>query len=249
MAFLLYMVNIIKFEKTKLIIMTRIFFITLFSAITFLANAQELKPTETKALLNFMVTDMEGFPRKNETVIVKDLTKNIEYSAVTNEGGRCGILVPKGRTYKIKYVDLTEKTDYSDFDVPNKFGLMSFNIQIKFEPSRQIEIDGVEFEKGTSVLTADSKIRLDTVADFLNTRKVKIEIACHSDNTLSVGESAKLTLEQANVIRDFLISKDVKADNLTAKGYGGTEQISDNNTEAGKNKNNRVEFRIKKLYY
>ena len=249
MAFLLYIVNIIKFEDTKLLIMAKLFIISLLSILSFIANSQDLKPTEKKALLNFMVTDMDGFPRKNETVIVKDITRNLEYSAVTNEGGRCGVLVPKGSKYKIKYVDLTEKTDYSDFDVPNEFGLMSFNIQIKFEPSKQIEIDGVSFEKGTSVLTADSKTRLDTVAEFLNTRKVKIEIACHSDNTLSVEESKSLTLKQANVVRDYLLSKNVKADNLTAKGYGSIEQISDNNTEAGKAKNNRVEFRVKKLYY
>ena len=137
----------------------------LLSIFSLFANSQELKPSETKALLNFMVTDMEGFPRKNETVIVKDLTKNIEYSAVTNEDGRCGILVPKGRKYKVKYVDLTEKTDYSDFDVPNKFGLMSFNIQIKFEPSKKIEVKGVDFENGTSILTMDAKNQLDTVAE------------------------------------------------------------------------------------
>lgn len=221
----------------------------LLSIISFFSFSQELKPTETKALLNFMVTDMEGFPRKNETVIVKDLTKSIEYSAVTNEDGRCGILVPKGKKYKVKYVDLTEKTDYSDFDVPNKFGLMSFNIQIKFEPSKKIEIKGVDFEKTTSILTSDAKLRLDTVADFLNTRKVKIEIACHSDNTLNEKESMQLTQKQADVVKEYLISKGVKAENMTAKAYGSTEQISDNNTAEGKAKNNRVEFRIKKLYF
>ena len=217
--------------------------------ISFFSFSQELKPTETKALLNFMVTDMDGFPRKNETVIVKNLVDNIEYSAVSNEDGRCGILVPKGKKYKVKYVDLTEKTDYSDFDVPNKFGLMSFNIQIKFEPSRKIEVKGVEFDKGTSTLTNNAKLRLDTVADYLNTRKVKIEIACHSDNTLSKEESLTLTQKQADVIKEYLISKGVKADDMTAKGYGSTEQVSDNNTEEGKAKNNRVEFRIKKLYF
>jgi len=221
----------------------------LLSIISFFSFSQELKPTETKALLNFMVTDMDGFPKKNETVIVKDIIHDIEFSAITNEDGRCGILVPKGNKYKVKYVDLTEKTDYSDFDVPNKFGLMSFNIQIKFEPSRKIEVKGVEFEKGTSVLTNEAKLRLDTVADYLNTRKVKIEIACHSDNTLSEDESMQLTQKQADTIREYLIAKAVKADNMTAKGYGSTEQISDNNTEEGKSKNNRVEFRIKKLYF
>jgi len=221
----------------------------LLSIISFFSFSQELKPTETKALLNFMVTDMDGFPRKNETVIVKDVIHDKEYSAVTNEDGRCGILVPKGNKYKVKYVDLTEKTDYSDFDVPNKFGLMSFNIQIKFEPSRKIEVKGVEFEKGTSNLTTEAKLRLDTVADYLNTRKVKIEIACHSDNTLSEEESKQLTQKQADIIKEYLIAKGVKADNMTAKGYGSSEQISDNNTEEAKAKNNRVEFRIKKLYF
>jgi len=229
--------------------MKKITVLFLLSIISFFSFSQELKPTETRALLNFMVTDMDGFPRKNETVIVEDTINNKEFSAVTNEDGKCGILVPKGNKYKVKYVDLTEKTDYSDFDVPNKFGLMSFNIQIKFEPSKKIEAKGIEFEKATANLTTKAKSKLDTVANYLNTRKVKIEIACHSDNTLSKEESIQLTQKQANTIKEYLITKGVKADNMTTKGYGSTEQISDNNTEKGKAKNNRVEFRIKKLYF
>jgi outer membrane protein OmpA-like peptidoglycan-associated protein len=221
----------------------------LLSLFSFFATSQELKPTETKALLNFMVTDMDGFPKNNETVIVKNIVDGIEYSAITKEDGKCGILVPKGKKYKVKYVDLTEKTDYSDFDVPNKFGLMSFNIQIKFEPSKMIEVKGIEFEKGTSTLTYNAKLNLDTVAKYLNTKKIKIEIACHSDNSLSAKESLDLTQKQADAIKGYLISKDVKADNLTAKAYGSSEQITDNITEENRKKNNRVEFRIKKLYF
>jgi outer membrane protein OmpA-like peptidoglycan-associated protein len=44
-------------------------------------------------------------------------------------------------------------------------------------------------------------------------------------------------------VMQYLISKGVKADNLTARGYGETQPIADNNTDEGRAKNRRVELR------
>jgi outer membrane protein OmpA-like peptidoglycan-associated protein len=221
--------------------------ILLFISITLFS--QELKPTETKALLNFLVTDLDGFPKNKEIVIAVDVTSNIEYTAQTNEDGKCGILVPKGRRYKIKYLDLIEKTNYSDFDVPNKFGLMSFNIQIKFEPSSKINIDEIEFKENSTNLTLKATDKLDTVANILLTKKIKIEIAAHTDNLLNQENALKLTQDRADVIKNYLISKGVETSKLESKGYGFSEPINDNKTSESRKKNNRIELRIKQQYF
>ena len=217
--------------------------------LSFWGYSQTLKPTETKALLNILVTDLDGFPRNKELVIAEDVISQTEYTARTEENGRCGILVPKGKKYKIKYIDLIEKTNYSDFDVPSKFGLMSFNIQIKFEPSKKMDVKGVDFKKNTANLTMQATDVLDTIAEILKNNKLKIEIVSHTDNSLSKEEALKLTLKRANVIKDYFVSKGVAKSKLMVKGVGFSEPVNDNKTIESKSKNNRIEFRIKQQYF
>jgi OOP family OmpA-OmpF porin len=44
-------------------------------------------------------------------------------------------------------------------------------------------------------------------------------------------------------VRDYLIRKGVKAENLTFKGYGKTQPMADNKTAEGRALNRRVELR------
>ncbi len=217
--------------------------------LSFYGYNQTLKPTETKALLNFLVTDLDGFPKNKETVIAEDITSHIEYSAITNESGKCGILVPKGKKYTIKYLDLIEKTNYSDFSVPNKFGLMSFNIQIKFEPSKKMNVKGIEFKEGTGNLTMKATYYLDSISDILKNNKLRIEIVSHTDNTLNKEEALKLTQSRVKTIKNYLIEKGVTESKLQTKGLGLSEPITDNKTPEARKKNNRIEFRIKQQYF
>lgn len=51
-----------------------------------------------------------------------------------------------------------------------------------------------------------------------------------------------LSESRANAVKDYLQKKGIKKVRLEAKGYGSTKPIADNNTEAGKSKNRRVEI-------
>jgi len=112
------------------------------------------------------------------------------------------------------------------------------------EPEKPVVLLGVHFELNKSVLAADSKTILNEVATSLIARPdVKVEIGGHSDWIGSDAYNLKLSNARADAVMQYLISKGVKADNLTAKGYGETEPIGDNNTEEGRAKNRRVELK------
>jgi OOP family OmpA-OmpF porin len=85
---------------------------------------------------------------------------------------------------------------------------------------------------------------LDQVATSLIERPdVKVEIGGHTDSQGSEAYNLKLSNARADAVMQYLISKGVKADNLTAKGYGETMPIADNATDEGRTKNRRVELK------
>ena len=52
--------------------------------------------------------------------------------------------------------------------------------------------------------------------------------------------------EEANAVRDYLISNGINADRLTAAGFGEEYPIDTNKTRSGKKNNRRVEVKLKK---
>jgi outer membrane protein OmpA-like peptidoglycan-associated protein len=112
------------------------------------------------------------------------------------------------------------------------------------EPEKPVVLHGVNFETNKSLLTASSKTILDQVAASLVDRPdVKVEIGGHTDSKGSDAYNLKLSNARADAVMQYLISKGVKAQDLTAKGYGESMPIADNKTEEGRAENRRVELK------
>ena len=110
-----------------------------------------------------------------------------------------------------------------------------------------INLTGVNFETGSANLTQDSYPILDKAATILLKYPIlKIEVGGHTDNTGSQIANKRLSQKRAEAVMQYLISKGIKAENLSAKGYGFSQPIADNNTSEGRAKNRRVELKIVK---
>ena len=78
----------------------------------------------------------------------------------------------------------------------------------------------------------------------MNDPNLLIEIGGHTDDRGSALYNERLSQARAESVRQYLIGRNVSADQLTAKGYGASQPLADNDTEAGRAENRRVEFRI-----
>ena len=104
-------------------------------------------------------------------------------------------------------------------------------------------MEGVNFDFDKAVIRQEDIPKLDRdVATLKEWGDVKAEVAGH---TCSIGTdeyNMGLSQRRADAVRNYLISKGVPADRLTAKGYGESQPIADNATEEGRVQNRRVEL-------
>ena len=113
----------------------------------------------------------------------------------------------------------------------------------------------IRFEKGSSPLVGGQEVldRVAAVAKECST--FKIEIGGHTDTGGAADLNERLSQRRANMVRDFLISKGVPADQVTAKGYGESQPLV-NDFPNGKGdipgqpdsplreQNRRIEFKV-----
>ncbi len=84
---------------------------------------------------------------------------------------------------------------------------------------------------------------LDEGVDYLNNNPdMNVEIQGHTDNIGSEEYNQKLSENRAIAVRDYLISKGIKEERLIIKGYGSSNPLTSNDTEARRSKNRRVQF-------
>lgn len=105
--------------------------------------------------------------------------------------------------------------------------------------------DSITFETGSGRLTAQAKQILDGIARGLAGQPtMTVEIGGHTDSIGDQAANLALSKERAASVKTYLIGKRINPRRLTTEGYGEFKPVADNNTEAGRAKNRRVEFRV-----
>ena len=108
---------------------------------------------------------------------------------------------------------------------------------------QKLVLEGVNFDFDKATLRQEDMGNLDNdVATLKAWGDVDIEVAGHTDSMGSDAYNMRLSRQRAEAVRNFLISRGVAADRLTAKGYGESQPVADNATEEGRFKNRRVEL-------
>lgn len=208
------------------------------------AKAQTLEPTETMALLTVVVVDNNQKSLEGETVsFVSEKDKKV-YSGITKANGKFDVLVPEGDNYKVQYKAFTENQDYNVLKMPSPEGTVTFEYKLIINPPKMYTLDHVFFDTGKSTLKPESSKELNELAEYMSLKKaLRIEIAGHTDNVGNKDANQKLSEDRANAVKTFLVKKGIAAERIIAKGYGDSQPVGDNATEAGKQKNRRTEVR------
>jgi outer membrane protein OmpA-like peptidoglycan-associated protein len=108
-----------------------------------------------------------------------------------------------------------------------------------------VQLQDITFETGKADLKPDSNEELDRLVALLEgNQTIKVEISAHTDDVGNDDSNLKLSEKRAKTVVDYLTAKGIKADRMTAKGYGETQPLVANDTDGNKAKNRRVQFKI-----
>ncbi|MEQ3662060.1 MAG: OmpA family protein [Flavobacterium sp.] len=105
--------------------------------------------------------------------------------------------------------------------------------------------NSVNFEFGKSTLTTKAKQNLDKLVPvFKNYADTDIKIYGYTDSKGSDEFNLNLSKERAAAVKNYLSSKGLVVSRFVSVGMGEADPIADNETDAGRAKNRRVEFAI-----
>lgn len=111
----------------------------------------------------------------------------------------------------------------------------------------QIKIaEQVQFETGSARIRPESDSVLQAVLRILKEHPeiTRVSVEGHTDDRGTRELNRTLSDERAAAVVTWLVYNGISRDRLTSVGYGPDRPIDDNGTEAGRQKNRRVEFHI-----
>lgn len=123
-----------------------------------------------------------------------------------------------------------------------------FLVDIALSPiivGESVALRNVFFNTAEYLLKKESFIELDKVVDLLNKNSgITVELGGHTDNVGSAESNLVLSQQRAKAVYDYLVEKGISPARLRYKGYGDTQPIATNDTEAGRAENRRTVFTI-----
>lgn len=145
---------------------------------------------------------------------------------------------------KEKYLFYSENFSLTNLANPEE----PYIINIPLKPIEQgiaVVLKNIFFEFNSTKLLHESYVELNIVVDYMTMNpQMKIEIGGHTDNVGSKEYNKKLSKERAKSVYEYLISKGISKDRLSYEGYDFSIPIADNETEDGRAKNRRTEFKV-----
>ena len=180
-----------------------------------------------------VIVDVNGKVTGSSGELISDATVRI----VGNDGTNVKLRSKKDGSFafqlnrNVKYVILGNARGYlnqkDDICTDSIEDSKTFKLNLKLSSiSKPVGLDNIFFEFGKATLTKESDRSLDKLVKLLNDNpNITIEIGAHTDRVGSAEGNLRLSGERAVSVVEYLISKGIEQERLTAKGYGKTEPV------------------------
>jgi outer membrane protein OmpA-like peptidoglycan-associated protein len=221
----------------------------------------KIKATRTEAALKFVVVDKDTGPVKGVVVKLSTAQGQNYYTEETDAEGYAEVLVPVATNYDLTYLSLGRRDVAATLPISDKPSqTIKLTVRYKFHrppalPAPKVEpgvapeverprfvLKGVEFDTGKATVRPQSFPQLDEVVEYMAHKlSAKIEVSGHTDNVGDPKVNKSLSNKRALAVRAYLVSKGIEEGRIEALGYGDERPIADNDSDANRQKNRRIE--------
>jgi len=213
----------------------------------------ELPPNVRPHVVTYVkgkVNDAKTRQPLEAAVEIIDLQKNIPIYQDYSDADQGDFLatITSGKNYGLN-ISKSGYLFYSEnFSLVGHEAKNPFNISVLLEPieiGNKVVLNNIFFDTNKFDLKPESIAELQKLVDFLTSNPtLHIEISGHTDNVGNDQANQILSENRAKSVYQYLISNNIDAARLFYKGYGKTQPIAPNESEGGRRKNRRTEFKI-----
>ena len=176
-------------------------------------------------------------------VLVQGGKSPYKVSWASGENGIEAYKLPPGEQ-KVTITDVNNCNTSVAFEIKNAKLIPDLDIT-KVTVGQTLQVNQIYFDADSTNVTEKSFAVLDEIFEFLNeNQNIAIEIGGHTNGIPSHEYCDALSTSRAKSIANRLYEKGMPESRITYKGYGKRAPIADNNTVAGRKKNQRVEIKI-----
>ena len=198
---------------------------------------------------------LDNSKRKTQdaTVLLRSKESGIYQSTFVSTNGYYEIDVPMGKTFQI----LAQKPGYQSNRKTLNFKksdiyFKEFHIDLALKPLEEgmtIDLNTIYFKKSTPIILPESFEELAYLKEILTQNKsLVISIEGHTDNQGGKNALKNLSQQRANVIKKHLITNgEITQNRIMAEGFGDSQPLNDNSSEALRQQNRRVEIKVVRI--
>jgi outer membrane protein OmpA-like peptidoglycan-associated protein len=188
----------------------------------------------------------------NATIHFDDLNtgKEVGEARVHPKTGDYKIALPAGKNYGFHasaagYLSINENLELVSLKAYSELEKDLFLVPIEIGES--IHLRNVFFVQGMAVLQPESYPELNRLVKLMiDNPSIEIELGGHTDGVGDPKANMELSDNRVDTVEAYLVSQGIDSKRISGKGYGATKPIADGSSEASRQLNRRVEFKITK---
>jgi outer membrane protein OmpA-like peptidoglycan-associated protein len=178
----------------------------------------------------------------------RDSTEEIGLAQSDPKDGLYRVALPYGRTYSFRaeapgYFALGESLDLRSIDTYREL-----ERDLRLVPLRVGEVVALRelfFLANSDSVLPQSKGELERLYKMLaNNPGIRIEIGGHTNDRCSEAFCRELSRKRAKRVAEFLYARGIDRYQVRWIGYGSKRPLADNDSEEGRQRNQRVEFKV-----
>lgn len=171
----------------------------------------------------------------------RDTLRLLRSNAVT---GEFLVSLPLGRRYAF-FAEAPGYLFYSGhFDLSERDTAYQLTVRLeRIRKGGRLLLRNIFFDFDKAELRPESEVELEQVVRLLKENpQWQVEVQGHTDSVGSAAYNQALSQRRAEAVRQFLLARGIEVRRVVAKGYGATQPVADNRTEAGRALNRRTEI-------